>query len=299
VGINAIYLPEFLSTDWSPSAFDQLLAALAPAGIEFVCSSQIERSYIESVPGSARMALTELSGTPLFDPVRDFIDGAVTRNDIFVKQPNRNFDNLAYFSELHFSSLLPESAIKPELRLGENLIELRGSLYDPLIYWLSLMPITPAELRQHRDLAHFEPAEIIQAIHLLIAARQMLPFAAPAPPFAEIGLANFKIGSDWNRQVLANLAPTMDAVWLASPMAGQGIRLSLSDAWILGGIAAAGTDGATSWLATRLEDPAWATVVPGADLSSSDHRKLAAAIRLREFLETYMLKCLSLGILTT
>jgi hypothetical protein len=39
--------------------------------------------------------------------------------------------------------------------------------------------------------------------------------------------------------------------------------------------------------------------VPGADLSSSDHRKLAAAIRLREFLETYMLKCLSLGILTT
>lgn len=215
------------------SAAVQMIAALAPAQFGFLGDAAIAANYLElMVPPAAQDVLYGLRQHLLYEVIKDFATARATRCDIWVRQPATfSADSPALFGYFYFG-LRDSVALPARLEKNGQTLELTPPLFQQLLTLMRLMPLTIGDVLSHPDCQGFAPADVVAAIHMLVAFGVAVPMRGS---FAGLGQTNFhypRLAGAYNQQ-LQREAVQEAPIFLASPVAGRPLELEVPEALVL------------------------------------------------------------------
>ena len=117
------------------------------------------------------------------------------------------------------------------IEICDGRIRIEGADVDRLKDLLATAPMSLDEIIARSDLSDCGPDVLEEALNLLTAGRQLLPFARRGEPPAEQPGQRVRTISLLNRLLLRE--PLVSSVVLASPVAGTGIRIEPFEACLL------------------------------------------------------------------
>jgi len=223
---NRNYLAhEYFNRDWDVMTFSEVAAALDEAKVTFVASAHL-LDHIDAVnitPDGQKL-LASLSHPVLQQSVRDYLVSAQFRRDIFIKGPRRLTPlerNEALRAQSFALITQPDNPtnLKVSGALGQG--QLQGQIYGPLLEVMAernYAPHTLAELVAHPKLQGLKPAQVLEAVLILVGS-------AIAAPAREGAAAGHKTARALNQAICRAARSRGDTPCLASPVTGSGVDL--------------------------------------------------------------------------
>ena len=225
-GQGANYLAhEYFNRDWVPMSFADVAGWLAPAKLEFACSA----TYLEHLPNihltPEQSALLDELPDPVFRQcVRDFMVNQLFRRDYWVKGPCQ-LSHLECAEQLRAQRVVltaPPESINMTIQGALGPATLSDAVYKPL---LKVMGDHKVRSMGEIELALRESRITLPQLHQ--AAMVLADKGALAAVADEATIATARPQTEQLNRVLLDRARGSDDIsYLASPVAGAGVRVS-------------------------------------------------------------------------
>jgi hypothetical protein len=231
-----------------------MIATMSSKGFDFVGDGSITANYLElMVPQPTQEVLYSLRSHLLYEAIKDFATARDLRTDIWVRQPAQMSASLSeLFGPLYVGLLTPREALPPKIRLNGQTLDLSTPLMQKLLEVMSILPLTVGDFLSHPEGEGLAPADVVMAMHALIAFGVAAPMRSTFTGFGEIDHHYPRLAGGYNQQYQTT-AMQHDSVLLASPVAGRPIILALPEALILQAVGRAGLADAPEILLPELQ----------------------------------------------
>ncbi|GEK53127.1 class I SAM-dependent methyltransferase [Vreelandella venusta] len=217
---------EYFNRDWEPMAFAKMARWLEPAKMDWACSARYADA-IESIQlTNEQQALISNLPNPLFrQSVRDFCENRQFRADYWVKGARRlsALDKDEMLDGLRVIMGVPRKDVQLKIagRLGS--FDLPSNIYTPLLDALSsYQPVFVSELWQVAKEHGVGRPALNSAIAILASKGVILP-AQSDDDISEVAAKTGRL----NRFLMSQSRSTTELSYLASPVTGGGIAVSL------------------------------------------------------------------------
>jgi SAM-dependent methyltransferase len=294
---------EFLNASWEPRYFIDVAREMAECGLAFAGQAITARNDPDLMLPESLKPLVRAFGDPLLaEQAKDYALNTGVRADVYVKAdaPVPEAERHSLFDDLFFGTVEPCNAIRREVQFPPGRLALTGSPYDELLGKLAVVGHKMADLRVQPDLEAVDTARLIDAIHHLVAAGQVMPFAAPSgfgkstPPGGSG--PQFAMGCEYNRRKIDGLRGDEPSLLLAAPALGTGIEVSPLYAAMLQALTSAGVAEAPGRLWESLVAKGLAERIEGWPRDAVSEQVPYVAKLLADFLENQLIKYVDLGI---
>ncbi len=211
---------EFFNEHWHPLYVDEVMAEMANAKLTYVGSAHL-LDHVDAfhLPPAAINHLATLSDPVLRELVRDFYLNTQFRRDVYVRGPvgMHGETQAQILQNMAFVLTVLPHLVKLEHQTTAGQVQLQANLYLPVVDNLAQGPVTVAELAARLAPQGITLPQIGQALIVLMG----------------LGYAHLVVGEGglltterFNRVVVerAELAP--DVQFLASPVIGNGVKVS-------------------------------------------------------------------------
>ncbi len=228
---------EFLSPGWQAMPFADVNRDMEGIGLSFVGNAQIIHNLLEyAVPEASLDLLRGLPDRRSQESVKDLINNRYFRGDVYARRPEArgrgSADELLLKTVFGMEKTPRELSEKVEVFGGQ--IKIEGRCVAKLKDLLASAADPLAEILDHLDLEGCPKAELTNAIKLLSAGRQIMPFARRGAVSLDRPPDRIRCTPPLNRALLEQIeSPT---VVLASPTAGTGISIAWLEACLLRGL---------------------------------------------------------------
>ncbi|MGQ0665326.1 MAG: class I SAM-dependent methyltransferase [Pseudomonadota bacterium] len=248
---------EYLTPEWNPMYFAEVARELGAAGVLFCGNATLALNYPEfTIPADFQPIFRTAPGRGVLESHRDFVLNARFRRDIFVKPGAETVPEGArrsLFEAMQFGTTQGREALKTKLALDGGEINLEGPIYRPLIEAMAEGVRPLAEIEADPRLKAFAPKEIFDAVKMLVVGGQFGPCARAAAALARLPANRLKIPLPLNRALLEGAGLASEELYLASPVAGNGVPVSLIDGLAMLGLANAPAKEAPEWAWLHLQ----------------------------------------------
>jgi len=294
---------EFLNESWEPHYFVDVARDMAETGLAFAGQAATARNDLDlMLPEDLKSLVRELGDPLRVEQAKDFALNTGMRVDVYVKAqaPVPEAERAALFDGLIFGTTKPQKSIEREIQFPPGRLALSGKPYDEILASCSVVAHGMAEIRALSTVRDYTAAQQLDALHYLVSAEQLAPFAAPS----HFGAASapggsgpqFDMDSGYNRRVIEGLSGDESGVLLASPALGTGIELDLLAATVLQTLTAVGTERAPGRLWESLVSYGLGERMPGWPEAPKEQVPFSAKL-LADFMEDHLVKLLDLGVL--
>jgi hypothetical protein len=168
-----------------------------------------------TIPDAAAAFFRGVTDRAEFERLKDYAVNEFFRADVYTKDaaPPDPSRATAWLDATPFGTLVPEDAVKREIRLRHHTLRYEGPLFAALVARLARAPATVGELARDPSFARHGVDAIRDAVRRLLFGEQVMPMrSSPAP-----------VPADYNRVIVEQRLSTKSPVVLASPVAGTGI----------------------------------------------------------------------------
>jgi len=246
--------------DARSASFDTMVA-MRTRGLSFAGAGHIASNYIElSIPPEAQGIVIECRDNPLYEPLKDFSSLRSVRTDIWSKQPaEQSSDPAILFGGFVYGITAPENKVPEQVDVFGKTVDLSSPLYRTLIALMATQPVGIGDILQSEEGKNLKAAEIVSAVHILIALGIARPMRGAEDAGAIGNLAQPRFSGSFNRYI-----STQEVAGQSCPMAsrvlGDVISVSPRDALVMQALNRAGLANSVSALLPELErlakDPA-------------------------------------------
>lgn len=228
---------EFFSAyeqDGARSKTFDTIVALRPRGLMYVGDAQVSSNYVQlSVSPEAAEIIEGAAKNHLYEPIKDFAINRQVRSDVWCRQTAPLSSNLAeLFGGFAYGITVPSEDLPSELKVAGAVISLASPLYANLISLLSMMPATIGDFLAHATGRSFESAEVVSAIHLLVACGLARPMRGVQAETNVVSVMQSRLVGSFN-QYLDKMIVNEGELWLASVVLGDAVRLSSREALVM------------------------------------------------------------------
>ncbi len=295
---------EFLSDDWAPHYFVDVAREMAACGLAFAGQAATARNDVGLMLPDGLKPLVEAFEDPLqVEQAKDFALNTGLRVDVYVRAdaPVPAAERSGLFDDLIFGTTKTLASIEREVQFPPGRLSLAGPLYDEILEACSVVAHSMAEIRALPAVAKLDPAQQLDALHYLISAGQLAPFAA-ASDFGRSTAPGgdgpqFALRCGYNRRAIEGLGGARPAVLLASPVLGTGIEIDPLPALILRTLVSVGAERAPGQLWERIVGDGLGDMIEGWPADAVDEQAPFTMNVLTEFMEDRLVKLLDLGVL--
>ena len=273
-GIPDQFFAEYEGDKVNSGSFDTIVA-LRPRGFLYAGDVDIGMNYIDlAAPVSAHPIILECRNNHLYEPIKDFALNRLERCDIWYRQPAPQSENLSeLFGNFVYGITIPRGEIPQHVKTVGIPVDLSAALYTKLIDLMTLMPLSVGDFLAHADGKNFAPADVTNAIQILVACGIARPMRGHYRSSTRADLAQPRLVGAFN-QYLDKTTLTGARVWLASPVAGSAVTVSARDALVMQALNRVGLANCVSALLPELQrlakDPASAACVMDAATPTSE-----------------------------
>ncbi|MGE3622571.1 MAG: methyltransferase regulatory domain-containing protein [Bdellovibrionales bacterium] len=234
-------------------SFDAILA-LRPRGFSYAGDADIGKNYVElTTPASAHQVIIDCEKSHLYEAVKDFAINRQERCDIWYRQAApRSHSVPELFGSFVYGSIMPRSDIPARIETAGPAIDLKTPLFDRLVNLMTLTPLSIGDFLAHPDGKGFAPADVVGAIHVLVACGIAKPMRGHYRGQRMSDMSQPRFAGAFN-QYVDKMPVTGAPVWLASPMAGSAMAVSARDALVMQALNRAGLADSVSALLPELE----------------------------------------------
>ncbi|MFP5392512.1 MAG: class I SAM-dependent methyltransferase [Gammaproteobacteria bacterium] len=162
---------EYFNQDWLPMAFSDMAEWLAPAKLNFACSSHL-LEHIDSINLTApqREFLATLPDRMLRESVRDFICNQTFRRDYWVRGARRmgTVEAMEAVRKLRVLLLTPRSSVELKTKGALGLANMSEAVYTPILNLLAdYKPRTVGQLEQQLADQGLTHGQVLEAFQIL------------------------------------------------------------------------------------------------------------------------------------
>lgn len=216
---------EYLNRDWLPMGFAEVAAQMSEAKLEFAASATL-LDHLDALafPDKAKKLLDEAKAPLLRETLRDYLINQRFRRDIFVKGLRRLSpeERDERFARARFVLRAPpEKLLGAKIPLPFGEAELKPETYGALSSALAEQKFAPKShefLRQHPDCKQLRPAQIFNALRLLVSTGHL--HLAQSEAAAALAAPRCRA---LNAQLLERALHSDEGTVLASPITGSGV----------------------------------------------------------------------------
>ena len=299
-----VAIHQFLNDNWEPHYFGDVARDMAESGLVFAGQAATARNDLDlMLPDDLKSVVRELDDPLHMEQAKDFALNTGMRLDVYVKAqgPVPEAERAALFDGLIFGTTKSKKSIEREVQFPPGRLALSGKPYDEILASCSVVAHSMSEIRALETVRDYTGAQQLDALHYLVSAEQLAPFAAPSrfgttsapggtgPQFAMYG--------GHNRRVIEGLRGDESDVLLASPTLGSGIELDLLAATVLQTLTAVGTERAPGRLWESLVSYGLGERISGWPAGAPNEQVPFTAKCLADFMEDRLVKLLDLGVL--
>lgn len=177
--------------------------------------------------------------------LKDFVINQRFRRDVFAKstpnlpqtEANRELEKVAV------GLFRPAQDVSFQVKAPVGEFKFDNAVVRAVVANLNEGPVTIGELPERSSLKSSPRAEVIKAIHTLLAAGQAIVFATDKrPPAAPTAARNFKLTLPYNGAISSSAWENPERSAMASPTAGTGLSVNQVDRALLASIVANGIE---------------------------------------------------------
>lgn len=238
---------EYFNASWEPQYFSEVATDMSEAELRFCGTTVWPKNYLDlCIPGEFQEILLSADSDFTRETHKSLILNERFRTDIY----SRNSATLSgreragLFSELYFSSVVPEEEIARKIRVGPVDVKYDADIYDVLIPILCDGETSVEALWDNPDLARYSESFIAESVNNLVPGGQFQPMLSPSRRRTLVPFDDFSIRSDINRELVTQRLLSDGGCFQASPVLGTALRLDLLSGLIVLGTDAKGPDGA-------------------------------------------------------
>jgi len=232
-----------LKEEAGSGTFDAM-KGLLPRGFSFVGDADYGANYLFlAATLSAHDALEKCRDRLFYEPIKDFARGTLVRNDVWVKRPVEQTDDLAsLFGPFTFGIMGARETIPSQFQSLNGSIGLSSPLFARLIELMCTLPVSIGDFLEHPAGFGFSADDVLSSIQTLVACGIAQPMREH---YENKGIAKGKdipsCLSSFNKHLLWETIkePT---IRLASPVIGSAITLGVREALVLQATARVGID---------------------------------------------------------
>jgi SAM-dependent methyltransferase len=247
---------EYLNDAWTPMHVEQVASDLAPAGLRLAGGARLRDNLLDFLaPTAFHEALRGIEDRIAFETECDLILNRHFRTDIFVRSaapPDPPAAALARFGARIFGTHQARESFKDRIETQSHAIEIKAPVFAKIADALCRQPLSLDELAALPALAGEPPANLVEALNVLAAADWLAMFAgAPRPSELPAG-ARTRLSS-FNRWAIVDQLPKGGGAVLASPVAGNGVHVSMIHGLLLMASGAVGEAEAPEWCLAQMK----------------------------------------------
>lgn len=299
-----VAIHQFLNDSWEPHYFVDVARDMAESGLVFAGQAATARNDLDlMLPEELKSLVRELDDPLQMEQAKDFALNTGLRVDVYVRAqgPVPEAARSALFDGLIFGTAKSPKSIEREVQFPPGRLALSGKPYDEILACCSVVAHGMSEIRALSTLRDYTPAQQLDALHYLVSAEQLVPFAAPSRFGASSAPGGtgpqFAVDGGYNRRVIEGLRGDQSDILLASPGLGTGIELDLLAATVLQTLTAVGTERAPGRLWESLVSYGLGERIPGWPTGAPKDQVPFTAKFLADFMEDRLVKLLDLGVL--
>jgi SAM-dependent methyltransferase len=222
---------EYLNEEWHPFYCLDVFREMGMAKCSFVGSATIAENHPGLQFGK--------NARPLFDAqptkerkqlVQDFLINQRFRRDVYVKGLSTLSagETRGRLRDLAVGLVKSAASVSYLAKVNAGEVKFDNELSRGIVAALGEGAMTVGELAARPEIAKTPEPRVQSMVHTLIAAGQVLPFAAPAPRGAKPA-GKLNLPSALNRHVVSHATEPAARGTLASAVAGRGIHVGLTD----------------------------------------------------------------------
>ncbi len=220
--MNRHYLAhEYFCQDWHPLYFDQVVAELNVAKLQYVGSGNI-LDHVDAVNLSpaAQQQLSQIKDPIYREVLRDYFLNTQFRRDLFGRgvQSLTGQEQSAQLQQMRFALTVPLGNVKLNHRFPVGEVSLQETVYQPICEVLASAPLTLGQLQQHEKTHQIHLNSLFQALVILTGIGYVHPAVAD-----EICQQRKQSTDAFNASIKAKAFYSNDFNYLASPLIGTGV----------------------------------------------------------------------------
>ncbi|HEX4446795.1 MAG TPA: class I SAM-dependent methyltransferase, partial [Polyangiaceae bacterium] len=289
---------EFFHANWEPMYFTDVAGEAAEHDLRFVGQLPLHLNYGDmAIPPALKEAFRSAPDRRAWEHLKAFATNEFFRRDVYVKGtvPRTGNEGRAYLEGTPFGTFVAADQVQREAVLPNRTLHFTGPLFDALIAALARRASTVVELAAEPSLAPYGAEAIRQAVVQLAMGNDVIPMnhtgAAPGS-----GGARYRIPSAFNRAILAQPPARNQALTLASPVAGTGVRISLLHAVALRALTEVRPDERAAWIRGFVDANPLRLWDHGRALDDKEDLALHLGVQIEHFCATRLAKLIELGI---
>ncbi|HAX91252.1 MAG TPA: hypothetical protein DCY07_03465, partial [Rhodospirillaceae bacterium] len=230
------------------------MEGLLPRDFSFAGDADIGTNYLElSAPNAAHETLGKCREHLLYEPIKDFALQRLIRNDIWVKRPaEQTVDPAELFGHFTFGITTAKDRVPSTLATKGGSISFQTPLFTRLIEIMTTLPMGIGDFLAHPAGYGMDPAEVVAAIHVLVACGIASPMRARYEGKVSANTARPTWATSFN-EYLSAATIAEPTVRLASSIVGGAVTLCVRDALVLQAIRRVGLSNSAGALLPELE----------------------------------------------
>lgn len=219
VGLRYV-VHEYLHAHWSPMYFAHVAWDLAAADLHFVGSLPLASNYRDlAIPATLASVFEGVTDRVTFESLKDFAINEYFRRDVYVKGKRGRSPDVTdtYLETTSFVATRTGGAP-------------RGAHFDAILAALADGATTGERLATRPGLAGSSAEQVRAALLRLVIAEQVTPVLGATLAVTTSADEPHAVTSAFNRTVLRQKLSSDVPIVLASPVSGNGVRISALDA---------------------------------------------------------------------
>ena len=247
---------EYLNDAWTPMHVAQVAADLAPAGLKLAGGARLRDNLLDFLaPTAFHDALRGLDDRIAFETECDLILNRHFRTDVFVRSdapPDPPEAAAARFADRVFGTHQTRDSLKDRIETQSHAIEIKAPIFGRIADALCRRPMRFSDLAALPDLRDSSAAQLVEAINVLAAADWLAMLAGP-PLDADLPADARTRLSPFNRWAILDQLPKGAGAVVASPVAGNGVHVSMIHGLLLMASGEVGEAEAPDWCLAQMK----------------------------------------------
>ncbi|WP_103921829.1 class I SAM-dependent methyltransferase [Candidatus Venteria ishoeyi] len=301
---------EFFNQHWKPFYFIEVAQHMAEAELSFVGTLPIASNYLESsIPSVFHDFFKGAPDRVTLERHKAFVRNDRFRRDVYIKAADWSLaeeKRPPLFQDFYFGTEYSSVSQEVVLENGKEQVhlEFRGEPRKTVQESLCQIAQNLAQLQQTENLKNHSSSDVLEAVNLLILGGEFRAFAQPAKPAAPINAPlspeKLHIPCAFNQRILEYCHQSEEAgVYLASPVLGDGLLLSLLEALLLYGLTQVPLEAIPQWAWMRLDSAGKSLNVQGEAINDQQTQIELLQTELDQLLTMRLGKFFELGLITT
>jgi SAM-dependent methyltransferase len=296
------YVAHEALTDWQAFYHADIASRMSGAGLTFVGSINPEDNHlITSAPAPFHDVILKAERWGMRETVTDFVINRGIRTDIFINSkdlPGETRD-ISGIKSLHVGLLSKDNSIQKEYKCSNGIvISYTRPIYQGIVIELRNGSRTITELYECSQLSEYKKPDILNAVYMLIAGKQVMPVARLFTTEKPGPAKTIKPMSRGIEEILNFGININQPVYIPHPQSGQCLVLEPMTALTLSALIKVDRQAAPQWLYNQLIRANHSATQAGTR-NISDEQLKAIVIHQASYVENVVLPTLQgLGLLS-